>query len=61
MNNRARNMLKAFLSANKKVYVVPAIESIIYIPYNDEKVIKIWYEDSVYRMITESIKQNEEN
>ena len=56
MNNRARNMLKAFLLANKKVYVVPAIESIIYIPYNDEKVIKICYEDSVYRMIMEKIK-----
>ena len=53
MNNRARNMLKAFLSANKRVYAVPAIESIIYIPYDDKKVIKIWYEDSIYRMIIE--------
>ena len=56
MNNRARNMLKAFLSANKRVYVVPAIESIIYIPYNDGKAIKIWHEDSVYRMIMERVK-----
>lgn len=56
MNNRTRNMLKALLSANKRVYIAPAIEPIIYIPYDDEKVIKIWYEDSVYRMITEKIK-----
>lgn len=56
MNNRARNMLKAFLLANKKVYIVPTIESIIYIPYNNEKTIKIWYEDSVYRMLMEQVK-----
>ena len=49
-------MLKAFILANKKVYIVPAIGCIIYIPYNDEKTIKIWYEDSVYKMLMEEVK-----